>query len=183
MTGLWHPILVGVGLAFASISYYVARRISFSGSGHISRIVDVVSTRKSEDDELIAAMLEATEARFGSDMVAQEARAPRTSKSSSVSLGERAAFLGSLVMGGALSNQTTDLCFALDPGLDQLVQDRLGQAGLLLVAGLFVGFGARLAGGCTTGHGLVGVSQLQKGSLVSTTGFFMTGVILTSILF
>ena len=46
----------------------------------------------------------------------------------------------------------------------------------LLVGGLLVGFGTRMASGCTSGHGLCGVSRLQKGSLVATVCFFGAGV-------
>jgi uncharacterized membrane protein YedE/YeeE len=53
-----------------------------------------------------------------------------------------------------------------------------GAAGLavLLLGGFFVGFGTRMAGGCTTGHGFSGCSRLQIGSLVATASFFGTAV-------
>lgn len=47
---------------------------------------------------------------------------------------------------------------------------------LLLAGGLLVGFGVRMAGGCTVGHGLNGCSRLQRGSLVSITVFFSVGI-------
>jgi uncharacterized membrane protein YedE/YeeE len=43
---------------------------------------------------------------------------------------------------------------------------------LLVVAGLLVGFGTRLGGGCTSGHGVCGLSRLSRRSLVAT-GTFM----------
>ncbi len=46
----------------------------------------------------------------------------------------------------------------------------------LLVGGVLVGFGTRMAGGCTSGHGLCGVSRWQKGSLVATGCFFAAGI-------
>jgi hypothetical protein len=46
----------------------------------------------------------------------------------------------------------------------------------LLGGGVLVGFGTRMAGGCTSGHGLCGVSRWQKGSLVATACFFGTGI-------
>ena len=46
----------------------------------------------------------------------------------------------------------------------------------LVLGGALVGFGTRMAGGCTTGHGLCGVSRFQKGSLLSTAAFFGAGV-------
>jgi hypothetical protein len=45
----------------------------------------------------------------------------------------------------------------------------------LLVAGLLVGFGARLGSGCTSGHGVCGLSRLSPRSLVATSIFMATG--------
>ncbi len=45
---------------------------------------------------------------------------------------------------------------------------------LLAVAGLLVGFGTRLGGGCTSGHGVCGLSRLSKRSLVATLTFMLT---------
>jgi uncharacterized membrane protein YedE/YeeE len=53
---------------------------------------------------------------------------------------------------------------------------------VLLGAGVLVGFGTRMAGGCTSGHGLCGVSRLQKGSLLSTVAFFGAGVVTSFLL-
>lgn len=51
--------------------------------------------------------------------------------------------------------------------------------GILLVGGLLVGFGSRYAGGCTSGHAISGLSNLQLPSLVAVIGFFIGGVIMT----
>ena len=48
---------------------------------------------------------------------------------------------------------------------------------VLVTGGLLVGFGTRMAGGCTSGHGLCGVSRAQVGSLVATAGFFGAGIV------
>jgi uncharacterized membrane protein YedE/YeeE len=50
---------------------------------------------------------------------------------------------------------------------------------ILLIAGVLVGFGARYAGGCTSGHAIVGLSNLELPSLVSVIGFFIGGLIMT----
>ena len=47
--------------------------------------------------------------------------------------------------------------------------------GLLVVAGLIVGFGARLGSGCTSGHGVCGISRLSPRSIVATLAFMGTG--------
>ena len=46
----------------------------------------------------------------------------------------------------------------------------------VLLAGLLVGFGTRLGGGCTSGHGVCGLSRLQPRSLLATLTFLAIGV-------
>ncbi len=50
---------------------------------------------------------------------------------------------------------------------------------ILIVAGFMVGFGSRWAGGCTSGHAIVGLSNLEIPSLISVIGFFIGGLIMT----
>lgn len=58
-------------------------------------------------------------------------------------------------------------------------------AGLLVLAvgGFLVGFGARYAGGCTSGHAISGLSDLQLASLIAVIGFFIGGLIMTHFLY
>jgi len=48
---------------------------------------------------------------------------------------------------------------------------------LMIVGGFMVGFGTRYAGGCTSGHGIMGLSALQWPSLVATASFFLGGIL------
>lgn len=48
---------------------------------------------------------------------------------------------------------------------------------LLTIAGLLVGFGARLGSGCTSGHGICGLSRLSGRSLVATVTFMTVAVV------
>jgi len=50
---------------------------------------------------------------------------------------------------------------------------------LMVVGGFFVGFGTRYARGCTSGHGIFGLSSLQWTSLVAVIAFFIGGIICT----
>ncbi|MEZ4810137.1 MAG: YeeE/YedE thiosulfate transporter family protein [Allomuricauda sp.] len=54
---------------------------------------------------------------------------------------------------------------------------------ILLVAGFLVGFGTRYAGGCTSGHAISGLSNLQRPSLIAVLGFFAGGLIMVHVLF
>lgn len=47
---------------------------------------------------------------------------------------------------------------------------------ILLIGGVLVGFGARYAGGCTSGHAISGLSNLQLPSLIAVIGFFIGGL-------
>ena len=94
-------------------------------------------------------------------------------------LGFRAYLLLGLVIGGAL--------FALASGsfsvsfkyadYGSIAGDSLvGESILLAMAGVIMGFGARMAGGCTSGHGLCGMSLVSPASIVATMTFFATAV-------
>lgn len=49
----------------------------------------------------------------------------------------------------------------------------------MVLGGFLVGFGARYAGGCTSGHAITGLSSLQLPSLIAVIGFFIGGLIST----
>lgn len=49
---------------------------------------------------------------------------------------------------------------------------------ILLVGGILIGFGSRYAGGCTSGHAILGLSNLQLPSLKAVIGFFIGGLIM-----
>lgn len=54
---------------------------------------------------------------------------------------------------------------------------------ILLFGGLLVGFGSRYAGGCTSGHAISGLSNLQLPSLIAVIGFFVGGLIMAHFIF
>jgi uncharacterized membrane protein YedE/YeeE len=53
---------------------------------------------------------------------------------------------------------------------------------LLVLGGFFVGFGARYADGCTSGHGVFGLANFQLSSLVAVGGFFVGGLVMTHLI-
>jgi len=52
---------------------------------------------------------------------------------------------------------------------------------VIVIAGLLVGFGTRLGGGCTSGHGICGVARLSPRSLVATAVFMAVAVVVVAI--
>lgn len=77
--------------------------------------------------------------------------------------------------------------FSHDPGFAP--QSLMGAAaltspvawGLLGVGGFLVGFGTRWASGCTSGHGVSGLADLQVGSLIASASFFASGLLVTNL--
>ncbi len=54
---------------------------------------------------------------------------------------------------------------------------------ILAMGGLLVGFGARYAGGCTSGHAISGLSDLQLPSFIAVIGFFIGGLAMIHLIF
>lgn len=53
----------------------------------------------------------------------------------------------------------------------------------MVIGGFLVGFGTRWAGGCTSGHAISGLSNLQIPSLIAVIGFFIGGLVMTFLIF
>jgi uncharacterized membrane protein YedE/YeeE len=91
----------------------------------------------------------------------------------------RLAFLVGMIGGGALFALTTGTFHPTwdQAGFDQVWSLPLWGKGLLLTgAGALIGFGVRLSGGCTSGHGLCGISYGSLDSVVATLTFMGTAV-------
>lgn len=54
---------------------------------------------------------------------------------------------------------------------------------ILIIGGFLVGFGARYAGGCTSGHAISGLSNLQLPSLIAVIGFFIGGLTMVYLIY
>lgn len=80
----------------------------------------------------------------------------------------RICFLGGLFAGGLLLRILLPRAF--DFGI-------IRPFPVLTIAGLLVGFGTRLSSGCTSGHGVCGISRLSPRSLVATATFIFTGAV------
>jgi uncharacterized protein len=80
----------------------------------------------------------------------------------------RVLFVGGLLAGGFLftlfAPQVFTVSIARSPSA-------------LILAGLLVGFGTRLGNGCTSGHGVCGISRFSTRSIVATITFMLTGIV------
>lgn len=77
-------------------------------------------------------------------------------------------FIIGLIIGGGLYLALFPPAFAPRTGFS---------LALLVIAGVLVGFGARLGSGCTSGHGVCGISRLSIRSLIATGVFLTTGML------
>ncbi len=87
-------------------------------------------------------------------------------------IGWRLAFVGGLLVGGVMMGFLMPSGFAVDV-------ERSAPA--IAVAGVIVGFGTRLGSGCTSGHGVCGISRVSPRSMVATVTFMATGAITATI--
>jgi uncharacterized protein len=84
----------------------------------------------------------------------------------------RALFLFGLVLAGLV----------LSMFVDGAVESAPRPLGLVAAAGLIVGIGTRVGSGCTSGHGICGISRLSPRSLVATVTFIVSGVVTVTLL-
>jgi uncharacterized membrane protein YedE/YeeE len=80
----------------------------------------------------------------------------------------RALFVAGLLVGGAVAQRVSPALFA-----STLQRSSLA----LAVAGLLMGFGARLGSGCTSGHGVCGIGRLSLRSSTAVATFIGTGML------
>lgn len=77
------------------------------------------------------------------------------------------AFIGGLLLSGLLVH------WLYQP----IVLEIQNSTPLLMIAGLLVGFGTRLGNGCTSGHGVCGISRFSPRSIVATATFIAVGMV------
>ena len=97
-------------------------------------------------------------------------------------------FLVGLPLGGLIAALTSPgaltASFSLGPMYDAVLPSAVWAKGLvLIVGGVLMGVGARMAGGCTSGHAIAGMSLLNWPSIVAAAGFFVGGIAAVQVLF
>ncbi|MDX2055626.1 MAG: TSUP family transporter [Polyangiaceae bacterium] len=97
----------------------------------------------------------------------------------------RLLFLLGIVFGGFVASTFAGKGLTWTHGaFDALVSSSLYvKAPLLLVGGVLIGYGARVAGGCTSGHSIVGMAQGARSSFVASLAFMTGGFATTTLLF
>lgn len=91
-----------------------------------------------------------------------------------------------LVLGGAISASLSggwSTTWELGELGSRLGLSEVGLSVWMFVGGLSIGFGTRLAGGCTSGHGIFGISNFEPSGLVTTLAFMGAGVLTTQVVY
>lgn len=82
-------------------------------------------------------------------------------------------FVAGLLLGGALGAFFVDMPFVNESGRSLYA---------IALAGLLVGFGTKMGSGCTSGHGVCGISRLSLRSVVATLSFMGAGIATVTLL-
>lgn len=187
---LWPGWLGGVALATVMIVHWFGVGRMMAVSGRVTAIVDRLRHGREDDqedggemtqEELLAAIRAETTARFGADAItAPTAMEPVEEKRAPQPFLAHPLLFVAMAAGGLLASAArgTPTLMLRGEGFTNLVGGSQALASaVLLFGGVLVGFGTRMAGGCTSGHGLCGVSRGQRGSLLATCAFFGAGVV------
>jgi uncharacterized membrane protein YedE/YeeE len=98
----------------------------------------------------------------------------------------RLPLLGGMLVGGFISALSTGGWAPFwDMGMfdTEIGWGAPGKVVWMFAGGVLIGFGTRLAGGCTSGHGIFGLSNLEVPSLVSTVSFMAAGLLTTNLIY
>jgi len=192
--GYWPWWAGAFGLAAAALTHLFLLRKPLGVSGAYARVIALKTELEAEreeraafaDAQLKASLVEETIAdmrRSGVPEAEIEALAatstPAPLVASRLPVTAQLVFLFSVLAGAfasaALSGRLT-LQWAPGGLQPQLFGAGAGTVAALLGGGVLVGLGTRLAGGCTSGHGLSGCARIQPASLLATAIFFGAGV-------
>jgi hypothetical protein len=184
---------------FVTLGFYFANNRTLGVSGSWARVVQWKSDRaldeasaafsqkpKLFEDALMAATIE----EFGEAEVTRFLESRHQNKSATgqqepVAVARRVhwsvhlAFLCALILGGfigALIRGKTGIQVDLGTVHSELFGKGFAFILTLFVGGALIGFGTQLGGGCTSGHGLSGVSRLVPSSLIASMTFFAAAI-------
>jgi uncharacterized membrane protein YedE/YeeE len=190
-SGYWPFWLGGALLGGICLVHWTIERRILGASGRYHAIVDRATDRDAAvtdeaDDrsaaELEAALLAATADAMGEAIPDEgtprvDARdLPRTFV---VPWTAHASFFVGIAAGAALvalGYGRFSITETMGATFDRIIGTGAHAIPILFLGGIMVGFGTRMAGGCTSGHGLGGTSRLQPGALLNTACFFAAAV-------
>ena len=190
-----------IGTRFDHLFYHLLVGRRFGVSSAWERVVHWKVERETErsdqtltaaPDDFQAALMAATQSQFGAsgggvavssppDQAVESTPPPQTR----LPMTANATSLVTILLGAfgaALINGRFKIAGDMGPAFADIVVDGPLLWPNLFVGGVLVGIGTRMAGGCSSGHGMSGCSRLQPVSLVATSVFFGTAVAVSSLL-
>lgn len=198
----WWAGAVTLGLITFGYHVLVGRRFGVSSAWErvlhfkVERDVERIDREVAANaDAFAAALMAETAAEFGGDgpvapvgLAAPPADpAPTPAPASNrLPLSACLLLLVSILVGGftaAVVNGRFEIRSDMGPAFADIVVDGPLMWPVLFVGGVLVGIGTRMAGGCSSGHGMSGCSRLQPVSLLATSVFFGTAVVVSSLLY
>jgi Predicted transporter component len=199
MSNYWPWWAGALGLALATINYTLATDRSFGVSGAWDRVLHwrkerELQRQRAQDDidqrslvEALAAISPGSPAPSSPTSKHERPENPPVHQPPRPApLASQVALLLSILIGGfvaAVAAGRFELRLDMGAGFSELVTDNsMIMVGVLFLGGLLVGFGTRLAGGCSSGHGLHGCGRLCPVSIVATAVFFGTAVLVSFLL-
>lgn len=191
--------LAGLALGGLAVAQWLIERRTVGVSGFVQRTLQIFERPglmrqesrmiHADPERLRAALLEATADESGIEtpyVPAAPARTePRALARRIVTTRAALLYVAAMVMGSAIATvQRGDWSIrtSLGPSFEALWGNGLLAVVALFGGGVLVGIGTRMAGGCTSGHGLSGCSRFQIGSLASTATFMAAAVAMTFLL-
>lgn len=208
----WWAGAAGLALTTINYAVATDRSFGVSGAWdrvlhwRTERRVERLNARVADDRVLVEALAAATAAQFGAAAGVPAGRrnphpgvrpaepdGPASAEATASTAGmlpapllSQAALLLSIFLGGWVAAAVSgrfQLRLDMGDGFRQVVTDKpVAMIGVLFVGGVLVGFGTRLAGGCSSGHGLNGCGRLQPVSIIATAVFFGTAVLVSFLL-
>lgn len=182
----WWAAGLGIGLFVLLYAWVYNRVIGMSSSleSSLREINKPLLPDAPQVSSFQAAALALAKAR-GMDPAAMGIEVPAaasTGSSRGIELIPRIILLGVLIgglVGGVMQGSTW--AFGLGAEFDAVYGGlpMAAQGSMLLLGGVMVGFGARMAGGCPSGHGLGGLSLLSPASFLVVAGWFVAGITVT----
>ncbi|WP_406496009.1 YeeE/YedE family protein [Streptomyces sp. NBC_00846] len=212
MSTYWPWWAGAIGLALVTINYTLITDRSFGVSSAWDRVLhwrrerhlEEMDEEFADDQALVEALAAATAEHFGTgastltqvphgnsqpleaDTEPAAGESPAATSLRPAPLATQAALLISIFLGGLIAAVTSGrfhLRYDMGPGFRNLVTaNPTTMIALLFVGGVLVGFGTRLAGGCSSGHGLSGCGRLRPVSIVATAVFFGTAIVVSFLL-
>jgi uncharacterized membrane protein YedE/YeeE len=181
MSEFWPWWLGGLAMGGLATLYPLLSGRLLGVSSSFGSLFERREPTRADLSELEAALLAETEAEFGRAAEPAERRGSSAlARLRAETERFRSVFLLGIILGGAVVSVLQGR-FAVVSTLGAQFDARYGSFGLLpalllLGSGMLIGLGTRLAGGCTSGHGISGVARAQPGSLLTTVVFWCTAL-------